>query len=149
MLHLTFRSIISARYSDKHVLLAAILAAVMMITLTAYTCGTEPDYTKLLPYMTISSVILLVATVCTIFMKIPLLHKTISAVMVLFSVYIIVDTQLTVGGKTYELSLADYVIGAAIVYVDIITIEILKIIGSKSLAKVETCMPGRVVEAVF
>jgi FtsH-binding integral membrane protein len=115
-------------------MLAAILTSVMVITLTVYACFTEIDYTKLLPYMIIGCIILLAASICAMFIKIPILHTIISAVMVFFfSIYLIVDTQLIMGGRSYELSMDDYVLGAIILYVDIITIfiEILKLVGDK------------------
>jgi FtsH-binding integral membrane protein len=40
----------------------------------------------------------------------------------LFGIYLIIDTQLIIGGKRLELSLDDYVIGALILYMDIIQI---------------------------
>ena len=40
----------------------------------------------------------------------------------LFGVYLIFDTQLIMGGKRYELSIDDYVVGALILYLDIIMI---------------------------
>lgn len=106
----------------------------MVVALTAYACFTDIDYTKLMPYMIIGCVILLTASLCAMFIKIPILHTIISAVTVFFfSVYLIVDTQLIIGGHTYQLSMDDYVLGAIILYIDIITIfvEILKLVGDK------------------
>ena len=40
----------------------------------------------------------------------------------LFGVYLIFDTQLIMGGKRYELCIDDYVVGALILYLDIIMI---------------------------
>ena len=42
--------------------------------------------------------------------------------VLIYSVYLIYDTQLVAGGKRYELSMDDYVIAALIVYLDIIMI---------------------------
>lgn len=38
----------------------------------------------------------------------------------IYSVYILIDTQLVLGGKNKELTLDNYVLGAMILYVDII-----------------------------
>ena len=110
------------------------MTSVMVVALTAYSCVTEIDYTKLLPYMIIGCIILLAASICAMFIRVPILHTIISAVTVFFfSIYLIVDTQLVLGGKTYEISMDDYVLAAVNLYLDIIIIfiEILKLIGEK------------------
>jgi FtsH-binding integral membrane protein len=50
-----------------------------------------------------------------------------------YSLYIIVDTQLILGGKNKELSLDDYVLGSVILYTDIISLflKLLQILGKK------------------
>lgn len=40
--------------------------------------------------------------------------------VILFGIYIIFDTQMIIGGKRLQLSMDDYVIGALILYIDII-----------------------------
>merc|ERR1712226_189209 len=40
--------------------------------------------------------------------------------VILYSFYLIYDTQLIIGGKRFELSLDDYVIASMILYIDII-----------------------------
>ena len=49
----------------------------------------------------------------------------------IYCVYILVDTQLIMGGKNRELTLDNYVMGAMILYVDIIGLflKILRILG--------------------
>jgi len=51
----------------------------------------------------------------------------------IYSLYLIIDTQLILGGKNKELTLDNYVLGAILLYIDIIGLflEILKIIGKK------------------
>jgi protein lifeguard len=46
---------------------------------------------------------------------------------------LIIDTQLILGGKNVELTMDNFVLGAVILYIDIVQlfIEILKIIGKK------------------
>lgn len=50
-----------------------------------------------------------------------------------YSVYLMVDTQMILGGKNKELSLDDYVLGSVILYADIISLflKILQILGKK------------------
>jgi FtsH-binding integral membrane protein len=55
------------------------------------------------------------------------------AIGAVYSLYLIIDTQLILGGRKAELTLDNYVLGAAMLYIDIIQLflQILKIIGSK------------------
>ena len=49
----------------------------------------------------------------------------------IFSIYIIIDTQLIMGGRHQELTLDNYVLGAVLLYIDIIRLfsNILQLIG--------------------
>lgn len=52
---------------------------------------------------------------------------------VAYSIYLLVDTQMILGGKHKSLSLDNYVLGAIILYVDIVGLflKILQILGKK------------------
>jgi hypothetical protein len=52
---------------------------------------------------------------------------------VIYSIYIVIDTQKILGGKNKELMLDDYVLGATILYVDIISLflKLLRLLGKK------------------
>lgn len=54
--------------------------------------------------------------------------------VLLFGIYIIVDTQLIVGGRSAELEIDDYFLGAMLLYIDIISIflYILQLLGLTS-----------------
>lgn len=51
--------------------------------------------------------------------------------------YILVDTQLIMGGKNKELSLDNYILGSVILYVDIIGLflKLLQLLGDKKEKK--------------
>ena len=55
------------------------------------------------------------------------------AIACIYCVYILVDTQLILGGKKKELTLDNYVMGAMILYVDIIGLflKILQLLGDR------------------
>lgn len=55
------------------------------------------------------------------------------AIAAVYSIYLIIDTQLIFGGKNHELSLDNYIMGAAMLYIDIIQIflQFLKILGDR------------------
>ena len=52
---------------------------------------------------------------------------------VIYSIYLLIDTQLVLGGSHRKLQLDDYILGATIIYVDIISLflKILRILGKK------------------
>ena len=54
--------------------------------------------------------------------------------VLLFGIYIIVDTQLIVGGRSTELEIDDYFLGAMLLYIDIVSIfiYILQLLGLAS-----------------
>ena len=61
-------------------------------------------------------------------------HPFVSALIVIvYGLFLIIDTQMIAGGRKHELSLDDYIIGALILYMDIIILflEILKIFGRR------------------
>lgn len=55
------------------------------------------------------------------------------AIGTIYSIYLIIDTQLILGGRKSELTLDNYVLGAAMLYIDIIQLflQILKILGER------------------
>ena len=42
--------------------------------------------------------------------------------VLIYSIYLVIDTQLIMGGKRYELEIDDYILAAFILYTDIIMI---------------------------
>jgi protein lifeguard len=50
-----------------------------------------------------------------------------------YSIYLLIDTQLIMGGRNKSLTLDNYVLGSVILYVDIIQLflQLLKILGDK------------------
>jgi len=129
-------SAVTTGYDPKVVIMAAVMTVAMTLALTLYACTTKTDITMkgsalfialcglclltifgwFFPYNSIVSVIICVFTIC------------------LYGVYLIYDTQLIMGGKKHQLSMDDYIIGAMMLYLDIIVIflEILSLLGKKN-----------------
>ena len=59
------------------------------------------------------------------------------AMGIVYTIYLLVDTQLLLGGKKKSVSLDDYALGAVIIYTDIIQLflQILKVLGEKKKEK--------------
>ena len=53
--------------------------------------------------------------------------------VLIYSIYLVMDTQLIMGGKRYAIEIDDYILGALILYTDIIMIflYILKMLSNK------------------
>jgi FtsH-binding integral membrane protein len=115
------------------VLIAAILTATVVVALTVYAFTTKTDFTMLGGLLFVAALLLLAAGILQIFIKNRILETVISCLSCLvFSVYLIYDTQLIVGKHANALSLDDYIQGALQLYIDIIRIfiEILRILSA-------------------
>jgi len=121
-------------YERRSVFMAAVLTATMVIALTIYAFTTKTDFTYCGAFLFALVAVLLVASIMAIFIRNRYLQLAISVFAVLlFSMYIVYDTQLIVGNQSTKLSVDDYVYAAMMLYIDIIQlfIEILKLLGDK------------------
>merc|ERR1712198_128665 len=118
------------------VALAAGLTAAIVLALTAFAFQTKIDFTACRGVM---FCILMVFLLCGIIM-IFLPYNRYAEIGIgaagasIFSVYLIIDTQMIMGGRhKYKLSPEEYVMAAIAIYLDILNIflYILKIVGQK------------------
>lgn len=120
-----FVSAITAMADPGIVLLALVLTAAMFIGLTSYALITKTDFTMCGGFLFVLCCITLTATIFNIFMGSRILETVIAGVsLALYSLYLIYDTQLIVGGKEQELQIDDYILGSIMIYIDIIQIFI-------------------------
>ena len=90
---------------------------------TAYACTTKTDFTKCWAVIWVAGMSFFILCIFSIFFWSRIFNIMISVLGVfLFGVYLIFDTQYVMGGKRYQLSLDDYIVGALILYMDIIMI---------------------------
>eukprot|EP00357_Protocruzia_adherens_P013751 CAMPEP_0115017768 /NCGR_PEP_ID=MMETSP0216-20121206/28337_1 /TAXON_ID=223996 /ORGANISM="Protocruzia adherens, Strain Boccale" /LENGTH=236 /DNA_ID=CAMNT_0002388695 /DNA_START=44 /DNA_END=754 /DNA_ORIENTATION=- len=104
------------------VLTAAVLTVGVTVALTLYACFTKTDFTVLGGMTWILCMVMLMFGIMLFFMHSSLLN-TIYCVLgvLLYGLFLIIDTQLIVGGqKTYRLGYDDYILGAMMLYIDII-----------------------------
>uniref|UniRef100_A0A0G4HKW5 Uncharacterized protein n=1 Tax=Chromera velia CCMP2878 TaxID=1169474 RepID=A0A0G4HKW5_9ALVE len=106
--------------------IAALATAVIVVGLTAFACQTKYDFTGWGPYLFVALLMLLVfGLLAGIF--VPTGGASIVGLVIavlgatIFSLYIVYDTQLIVGGKhrKYQLGVDEYVFGALSLYLDI------------------------------
>ena len=130
---------ICAFYEQATVLQASISTAAITITLTAYAMFTKTDFTKMCgAFMCWGLLLILMVQMLLSLLSIFIFTFTDTWIpfvagfgVILYGLFLIIDTQLILGGKRYELTIDDFVIGAMILYLDIIMIflYLLKIFG--------------------
>ena len=128
-------AVICSSYPSGVVLQAAGATAAVTIALTAYACTTKTDFTICGGLMFILSMVIFTLIIAMMFLSFAAWwHPLVSALLIVFyGLFLIYDTQLIAGGRKHELSLDDYVIGALIIYVDIIVmfLQILRVLGGR------------------
>ena len=111
-------------YDPITVIMACAMTAAMTIALTIYACTTKTDITMYGGALFIAGCGLLLLCIFGFFFQNLIFQVLICvACICLYGFYLIYDTQLIVGGdRSYQLSLDDYIIGAIIIYIDIIVL---------------------------
>lgn len=128
-------SSITMKYDNKVVGIAAVLTAAMVIALTIYACTTKTDFTVCGGALFVCGVVVIIASFIGFFIRDRVYQLILSCVStILFSMYLIYDTQLILGKGELALTVDDYIFAAMNLYLDIIMIfiEILKIVGSSN-----------------
>ena len=129
-------SVICSFYSAADCLTAAGMTAAVTVALTFYACTTKTDFTVCGGLFFILSIALLCLILFSWVMTFAAWwHPFVSALLVVFyGLFLIYDTQLIAGGRKHELSFDDYIVGALLLYVDIMMLflELLKLFGNRS-----------------
>ena len=140
-------SSVCAIYTPESVLQAAVVTAAATCGLTWYAWTTKNDFTEFVHYFYGNlrnykgfcwsfGMILLWLTLLDVFYLtkstfVMNLYCIIFAII--YSIYILIDTQLVMGGKNTQLTLDNYVFGAMILYIDIIGLflKLLQLFGKR------------------
>jgi len=128
---------ITAQYTVSSVLLAMGLTAVMFLALTAYAFTTKCDFTGAGPYLFMALVGLMLMGVVVALVGGDLGQRIYGCVgAILFSFYIVYDTQLMAGGShsRHKFSVDDYVLAALNLYLDILNLFVflLQLFGNRN-----------------
>ena len=125
---------LASLYEPEAVFQATFATTFSTVGLSYYAWTTKRDFTSFRGYMTVFLSALLMTFISLFFFGTGVDIALLSfAAVLIFGSYIVYDTQLILGNKTYEINDEDYVIGALVLYVDIVVlfVRILKIIGKK------------------
>ena len=122
-------------YDAAAVIQAGGATALTTIALTVYAWRTEEDHTMCggMLYILSAAVTMLILSFA-LFSPATLIIPFLSAlVVVLYGLFLVYDTQIVAGKGHHKLSIDDYILGALIIYLDIIMLflELLKIFGRK------------------
>lgn len=124
----------SSNYRAVEVIMAVGITAGVCLGLTLFAFQTKWDFTMMGGVLFVAVIILFIFGIVAIFVKtkiVSLIYASLGALI--FSIYLIYDTQLMLGGKhKYSISPEEYVFAALNLYVDIVNIfmYILMIIGA-------------------
>ena len=124
---------ISAQYDFRIVTSSAIMTLLVVVGLTAYAFYTKTDFTMLGGLLFSMTLLLIGMIILGIFITSKFYHTVIAAaILVLFSVYLIYDTQLIIGKKSNKYLIDDYILAAVNLHLDIINIflALMQLIGS-------------------
>jgi len=116
---------VCAMYTGESVLLATVLTAGIFMGLTLYAFTTKTDFTGMGGYLTAALFGLILTSFVCMFWPSPIAHTLLGGCgAILFSCYIVYDTQLICGGKhkKYSFGVDDYVFAALNIYLDIINL---------------------------
>lgn len=136
---------ICTAYTQESVLIALAITTIVVLALTLFACQTSYDFTGMGPYLFCGmmvlcgfSFILWIASMTGLaasspaFQGVQLAYAAAGAL--LFSCYIVYDTQLIIGGKhSHEFSVDDYIMAAISLYIDIIQLflHLLRLFGQR------------------
>jgi FtsH-binding integral membrane protein len=115
----------------KIVLTAALMTVTVTIALTTYACFTKTDFTAMRGILLVCIVLLILLGICSIW--VGFLRSLYCFLAVgLFSIYIVMDTQMILGKFKLEYGVDDYIIAALNIYVDVINLfsNLLSILGN-------------------
>lgn len=116
-------SAICGMTNPRIVIMAAAMTCGVVSALTIYACTTKTDFTIFGSMMFVISFVMILFGIFAIFSQNKLLHIIFSSLGVIaFSIYLVYDTQLIVGNQENKLEIDDYIIGAMMLYIDIINL---------------------------
>lgn len=125
---------ISSRYNTDTLLIAVGITFALVLGLTIFAFQTKIDFTGCGVYLFVIALLFFVFGIFAIIFRSKILHVIYAALGAgIFSIYLVFDTQLMMGGKhKYSISPEDYVMAALNLYVDIIQLflMILRLVGA-------------------
>lgn len=127
-----FVSYTTAMYNGEAIIISVGITAAVVIALTLYAMFTKTDFTMCWGLMIVLGVTMLIGSILGIWLR-NRWYQIGMAVLgcLVFSFYLVVDTQLVIGKNQRAYSVDDYVMAAVAIYLDIIQLflQILQLVG--------------------
>lgn len=105
-----------------------------MVACTLYAAYTDSDFTTSYGIIIVLSAAMLVLFIVMLFTNSPFIYNLYCCIgVILFGIYLIIDTQMILGGRTIELAVDEYALAAMLLYIDVIQIflYILQLLSNK------------------
>ncbi|OON19921.1 hypothetical protein X801_04208, partial [Opisthorchis viverrini] len=131
---------IAAFHSTLSVMIAFLMTIILCVAITLFAMQTRWDFTMCSGLILVLSLTLLLTGIACLIVNFTLgRNNVLSAVysgvaLLLFSILLVVDTQMVLGGKGHELSEEEYIFGALQLYVDVVII-LISIMGISGAAR--------------
>jgi len=121
-------------FSDPvNVMMAAIMTVALTTALTVYAWKTKSDFTvKWSAILILCVALFMFALFACVLRSRFLVIMYCCIAIIIYGVFIIFDTQLILGGKTYQLEIDDYILAAMLLFMDIIVlfVRLLQLLGA-------------------
>ncbi|CAH8850123.1 unnamed protein product [Trichobilharzia szidati] len=132
-------AVISCAYSTYNVLTAVGITFMICLCATIFARTTSIDFTKCWLVLFMMLIALIFMGIASMFVYAYYGRNNVFHVIyggfgaVVFTLYLIYDTQLLIGGRTYSLNPEEYIFGTLVLYIDIIMIftYLMKLIGGE------------------
>lgn len=125
----------TSRYNTDVILLALGITAAVTVSLVAYAFTTKSDFTSMGSWLFAALMSLILAGFIGLLLRTPIMNLAIAAGgAALFSLYIIYDVQILMGGHhQFKISPDEYIFATINIYLDIINLflHILQILANK------------------
>lgn len=116
---------IASTYDTQIVIMTVGITAVICFLISIFAMQTKYDVTGWGMYLFVAGMVMFVFGIVAIFTFSHIMRTIYSAgIALLFSMYLVYDTQMLIGGRKYELSAEEHVFGALTLYIDVVQIFI-------------------------
>ncbi|XP_045110149.1 protein lifeguard 3-like isoform X1 [Portunus trituberculatus] len=125
---------IASFYETSIVIMTIGITCAICFLITLFATQTKYDFTGCGIYLFVAAMVMFIFGIIAIFTYSRILYTIYSAgIALLFSMYMVYDTQMIVGGRKHEMSPEEHIYGALLLYLDIIHIflALLSIFGGR------------------
>ena len=128
-----FSSWVASYFSSQSVLVASGMTLVVTIALNLYAYKTKRDFAISHSLLILISIALLSIMIVSVLFTFTFWTFLSAIFVVVYGLYLVYDTKQLAGGKSHSLGYDDYIVGALLLYVDILMLflELLRLCGSK------------------